>query len=103
MKTTDISVLIKHTHTEQTKKLHSTKFMIFLLEILTFSSLGVGSCFLKNITTSHNYVSSRKYLLTICGKNCNQTVYSHKNKDYVIRRDRQNLTSESTPSGPLTS
>ena len=42
------------------------------------------------------------YLMTLCGKNCNKTVYSFKNKDYVIRRDRQNLTSESTQSGPLT-
>ena len=40
--------------------------------------------------------------MTICGKNCNKTVYIFKNKDYVIRRDRQNLTSESTQSGPLT-
>ena len=43
------------------------------------------------------------YLMTLCGKSCNKTVYSYKNKDYVIRRDLQNVTSESTPSGPLTS
>ena len=49
------------------------------------------------------YVSSEIYLMTICGKNCNKTVYSYKNKDYGIRPDRQNVTSESTPSGPLTS
>ena len=51
----------------------------------------------------HNftYVLSGMYLMTICGKNCNEAVYSYKNKDYVIRRDRQNVTSESTPSGPL--
>ena len=41
--------------------------------------------------------------MKICGKICNKTDYSYKNKDYVIRRDRQNVTSESTPSGPLTS
>ena len=43
------------------------------------------------------YVSSGMYLMTICCNNCNTTVYSYKNKDYVIRRDRQNVTSESTP------
>ena len=42
------------------------------------------------------------YLMTLCGESCNKTVYSYTNKDYVIRRDRQNVTSESTPSGPLT-
>ena len=35
----------KHTHTEQTKESHSTKFVIFLFEILTFRALGVGSYF----------------------------------------------------------
>ena len=45
----------KHTRTEQTQELHSTKFVIFLLEISTFSALGVGSYFLKNITTSHMF------------------------------------------------
>ena len=52
----------------------------------------------------HNftYVSSGMYLMTICGENCNKTVYSYKNEDYVTRRDRQNVTSESNPSGPLT-
>ena len=39
--------------------------------------------------------------MTICGKNCNKTVYSYKNNDYVIRRDQQNVTSKGTPSGPL--
>ena len=92
----------KHTHTEQTKEIHSTKFGIFLFEILTFSALGVGSYFLKKY---HNftYVSSGMLLMTIYGKNCNKTVNSYKNKDFVIRRDRQNVTSESTPSAPLTS
>ena len=42
----------------------------------------------------HNftYVLSGMYLMTICGKNCNKTVYSYKNKAYVIRWDRQNVT-----------
>ena len=41
-----------HTHAEQTKELHCTKLVIFLLDIMTFSDLRVGSCFLKNIITS---------------------------------------------------
>ena len=91
----------KHTHAEQKKDLHSTKFVIFLFEILTFSALGVGSYFFKY----HNftYVSSGMYLMIICGNNGNEAVYSYKNKDYVTRRDRQNVTSETIPSGPLTS
>ena len=36
----------KHTHTEQMKELHCTKFVIFLHEKLTLSALGVGSYFL---------------------------------------------------------
>ena len=90
----------KHTHTEQTKELHSTKFVIFLIGNIDFQrSMGGFICFEKY----HNftYVSSGMYLMTICGKNCKKTVCSYKNKDYFIRRDRQ--TSESTPSGSLTS
>ena len=32
--------------------------------------------------------------MTICDKSGTKAVYSYKNKDYVIRRDRQNVTSE---------
>ena len=83
----------KHTHTEQTA-LHSTKFVIFSIGNIDFQRSRDGFIFFEKY---HNftYVSSGMYLMTICGKKCN--------KDYVIRRDRQNITSESTPSGPLTS
>ena len=43
------------------------------------------------------------YSMTICDKSGIKAVYNYNNKDPVIRRDRQNVTSESTPSGPLTS
>ena len=41
--------------------------------------------------------------MTICDKSGIKTVYKYKNKDYVTTRGRQNVTSTSTPSGPLTS
>ena len=91
-----------HTHAEQTKELNCTKFAIFLLEIMTFSDLRVGSCFLKKYHY-FIYVSSGMYSMTICDKSGIKAVYNYKNKYPVIRRDRQNVTSESTPSGPLTS
>ena len=49
------------------------------------------------------YVSSGMYTMTICDKSGIKAVYNYKNKDYVITRGRQNVTSESTLSGPLTS
>ena len=49
------------------------------------------------------YVLSEMYSMTICEKGGNKAVYNYKNKDYVITRGRQNVTSTSTPSGPLTS
>ena len=49
------------------------------------------------------YVSSGVYSMTKCGKSGNKAVYNYKNNNFVIRRGRQNVTSESTPSGLLTS
>ena len=49
------------------------------------------------------YVSSEMYLMTKCGKSDNKVVYTYKNKNYIITMGRQNVTCESTPSGPLTS
>ena len=91
-----------HTHAEQTKELHCTKFVIFVLEIMTFSDLRVGSCFLKKYHY-FIYVSFRMYSMTICEKSGSKAVDNYKNKDFVITRGRQNVTSTSTPSGPLTS
>ena len=91
----------KHTHTEQTQELHSTKFVIVFNGNIDFQRSRGGFIFFEKY---HNftYVPAVMYLLTICGKNCNKTVHSYK-KNYVIRRDRQNVTSESTPSRHLTS
>ena len=41
--------------------------------------------------------------MTICDKSGIKAVYNYKNKDYVITRGRQNVTSKSTPSGTLAS
>ena len=49
------------------------------------------------------YVSFGMYSMTICDKSGIKAVYNYKNKESVITRGRQNVTSKSTPSGPLTS
>ena len=41
--------------------------------------------------------------MTKCGKSGNKAVYNYKNDNFVITRGRQNVTSESTPSGLLPS
>ena len=53
----------------------------------------------------HNftYVPSEMYLMKKCGKSGIKIVYNLKNKKYIITMGRQNVASESTPSGPLTS
>ena len=37
--------------------------------------------------------------MTKCGKSGNKAVYNYNNDTFVSKRGRQNLTSESTPSG----
>ena len=49
------------------------------------------------------YVSYGTYSMTKCGKTGNKAVYNYNNDSFVITRGRQNVTSESTPSGLLTS
>ena len=41
--------------------------------------------------------------MTKCGKSGIKVVYGYKNDNFVVTRGRQNVTSESTPSGLLTS
>ena len=41
--------------------------------------------------------------MTKCGKSRIKAVYNYKNDNFVITKGRQNVTSESTPSGLLTS
>ena len=43
------------------------------------------------------------YLMAKCVKSCIKIDYNYKNKKYIITMGRQNVTNESTPSGPLTS
>ena len=77
-----------------------TVFIYFLL--LTFSALRVGVRLLeKNL--NFRYVSSALYLMTKCGKSGNKAVDNYKNNNFVFTRGRQNVTSESTPSGLSTS
>ena len=49
------------------------------------------------------YILSEIYLMTKCGKSGIKAVYNYKNKNYVITRSPQNVTSETTLSGPLNS
>ena len=48
-------------------------------------------------------VLSGMYSMTICDKSGIKAVYNYKNKDSVITRGQQNVTSSKTPSGPFTS
>ena len=43
------------------------------------------------------------YLMTKCGKSGIKVAYNYKNKKYLVTMGQQNVPSESTPSGPLTS
>ena len=49
------------------------------------------------------YASTGMYSMKKCDKSGIKAVYNYKNKDFVITWGRQNVTSTSTPSGPLTS
>ena len=54
----------------------------------------------KNL--NFKYVSPGVYSMTKCGKSGYTAVYNYKNDNVVITGGRQNVTSESTPSGLLT-
>ena len=41
------------------------------------------------------------YSKTKCWKSGNKAVYNYTNEDFVVTKCRQNVTSESTPFGPL--
>ena len=80
------------------KRVHTTN-CVYLFFKLILSAVRVGVRFSEK-TLSFRYVSSGVYSMTKCGKSGNKAVYNYKN---VITRGRQNVTSESTPSGLLTS
>ena len=81
------------------KRVYTTSCAIYFFNIDFQRSKG-GSMFSeKNL--NFRYVSSAVYLMTKCGNSGIKAVY--KNDKFVITRGRQNVTSESTPSGLLTS
>ena len=93
MRSVDISMLIIIQLYSKWECVHTTNY-VFL--ILTFSALRVCLRFLKKKLFG-------VYSMTKCGKSRNKAVYNYENDNFVIKRGRQNVTSESTPSGLLTS
>ena len=100
MRSADISMLIIIQMYSKLKRVHTTLFIYFL--ILTFSALRVGLRF-SGENLNFRYVSSGVYSMIKCGKSGNKAVYNYKNDHFVITRGRQNVPSESIPSGLLTS
>ena len=101
MKTTDISMLII-LHMQSKRKSYIVRNVLFYLGNYDFQRSKGGFMFFEKYYY-FIYVSSGMYSMTICEKSGIKTVHNYKNKDYVITRGRQHLTSTSTPSGPLTS
>ena len=83
------------------KRVYTTNCVIYFFNIDFQRSKG-GSTFSEK-KLNFRYVSSAVYLLTKCGKSGIKAVYNYKNDNFVITRGRQNITSERTPSGLLTS
>ena len=84
------------------KRVQTTNCAYFVFLILSFSAVRVGLRFPKK-NLNFRYVSSGAYSMTQCDKSGIKAVYNYKNDNFVITRGRQNVTSESTPSGLLTS
>ena len=100
MRSADISMLIIIQMYSKLKRVHTTVFIYFFN--IAFQRSKGGSTFSgKNL--NFRYVSSGVYSMTKCGKSRNKAVYNYKNDHFVITRGRQNVTSESTPSGLFTS
>ena len=74
---------------------------IYFFNIYFQRSRGGSTFSEKNLKL--RYVSFGVYSMTKCGKSGNKSVNNYKNDNFVITRGRQNVTSESTPSGLLTS
>ena len=66
-----------HTQAEQTKELHSTKFMIFFIANIDFQRFKGGFTFSDNYH-KFTYVSSGMYLMTKCGESGIKAVYNYK-------------------------
>ena len=101
MRSADISMLIIIQMYSKLKRVHATN-CLYLFFIIDFQRSKGGSKFNeKNL--NFRYVPSGVYSMTKCGKSGNKAVYNYKNDNFVITRGRQNITSESTTSGLLTS
>ena len=101
MKTTDISMLIS-IHMQSKERVTLYEICDFFIGNYDFQRSKGGFMFSEKYHY-FIYVSSGMYSMTICDKSGIKAVYNYKNKDSVILRGRQNVTSTNTPSGPLTS
>ena len=81
--------------------MHTTNCVYSFFNI-DFQRSKSGSTFSEK-KLNFSYVTSLVYSMTKCGKSGIKAVYNYKNDNFVITRGRQNVTSESTPSGLLTS
>ena len=99
MRSADISMLLGM---QMYSKFRHATNCVYLFFYIDFQRSKGGSTFSeKNL--NFRYVSSRVYLMTKCGKSGNKAVYDYKNDNFGITGGRQNVTSESTPFGLLTS
>ena len=101
MKTADISMLI-NIHMQSKRKSYIVRTLYFFIGNYDFQQSKGGFMFSEKYNY-FIYVSSGMYSMTICDKSGIKAVYNYKNKDSLITRGRQNVSSKSTPFGPLTS
>ena len=102
MKTIDISMLII-IHMQSKRKSYIVRiFFLIIIGNYDFQRSKGGFMFSEKYHY-FIYVSSGMYSMTICDKSGVIAAYNYKNKDSVISRGRQTVTSTSTPSVPLTS
>ena len=94
MKTADINMLII-IHMQSKRKSYIVQNCDFFIGNYGFMFSEKYHCFI--------YVSFGVYSMTRCDQSGDKAVYNYKNKDSVITRCGQNVTSTSTPSGSLTS
>ena len=74
-----------HTHTEETKELHSTIFLIFFIVNICFQPFK-GRFKSSEKYQNFTYVSSGMYLLTKYGKSGIKAVYNYKIKIMLLHR-----------------
>ena len=89
-------------HMQSKQKSYILRTLWFFFSNIDFQRAKGGLMFSEN---DHNftYAPSEMYLMTKCGKSGIKIVYNYRKKKSIITMSRQNVASESTPSGPLTS